>query len=136
MSYAALLSKYLIFDNSVLLKFLLFLLPVFPCLSANAWSGDTSKVEVRKFDESGITKYKKQPDFIYENERASDAGFWQWILGAFGRLLEKLFGARALPTLIRIIFYLLMISGMAAIILNLLGINVQENFYPRIAAGR
>lgn len=53
---------------------------------------DSSKVEVRKFDEQAIKDYSKQKDFIYDDVPEASTTwwdrFWRWIWW----LLDKIFG--------------------------------------------
>lgn len=54
---------------------------------------DSSKTQVREFDNQAIQKLKEQKAFQYNEEDVKGASWWERILIAFWRWIERLFGS-------------------------------------------
>jgi hypothetical protein len=94
---------------------------------------DSSKVELRRFNEQTIAKYSKQKEFIYDDVTPKGLSwwdrFWRWIW----HIIEKIFSGGGTSTGIsKLIFVVLkwvliaaMVVGIVFIIIKILGLDLK-----------
>lgn len=93
-----------------------------------AFAQDSTYLALRNFDGTALEKFKNQKEFIYEVDRARQTSLWDLVLYYLGKLLSKLFTGSQQGAIIKVIIYILMIAGVVAVILNLLGIDMRRLF--------
>lgn len=59
---------------------------------------DSSKTQVKKFDNEAIQKYKEQKEFQYGEEEPKGLTWWDRFWRAFWQWISRLFGERQTPT--------------------------------------
>ncbi len=94
------------------------------CMSSTHAQGDSSLSSPRQFDRQSMQQYSTQRDFKYEDVPPAEMSIWDWVKYRFLRLLSKIFSPHQQTTVIKILFYLLMIFGIVMIVLNLAGVKI------------
>ncbi len=89
---------------------------------------DSSAIEIRKFDQTALEKYRSQPEFEYETVATEQLDFFSLVMHYLGKLFRQLFSSEQEVTIYRVLAYGLMIVSVLLIILNLLGIDIRRLF--------
>lgn len=90
--------------------------------------GDSTVVQLRHFNAHALEQYKTQADFKYETLRPESFNLPAWIKYLLAKWLEKIFSPHQQLSLLKLLFYGLMVSAALVIILNLMGIDMRSFF--------
>lgn len=106
----------------------LFLLVLSGHTMASAIPSDTGPVQLRHFNKQALEQYKTQSDFKYETAKPEEFSLWGWIEYLVAKLFNKIFSAHQQASILKILFYGLMVFAAIVIILNLLGVDMRSFF--------
>lgn len=114
--------------KSIISLFLFFqIVSLFAASDSTTVIYDSSKVEVRSFDEGKINEYKSEYD--YGNRPVEGLSWWDRFIYWLGRMLSKLFYLGTTTPFGKIIIYILCGAIVVYAILKYLKLDVRKVFY-------
>lgn len=90
----------------------------------NPFKKDSSKIEIRKFDQQKIKTYRSNPDFIYENIPVDQnlwGRFWSWFWG----LIESAFKNPYSGKFLKYLVILAVVALVVFIVIKLIGLDIK-----------
>lgn len=85
---------------------------------------DSSKVELRKFDEQALKKYSLQPEFVYDDVPKTLSlwdRFWRW----FWRLVNEFFSGKATGNIIQYVLIGLVVALVVFIVVKIIRLDLK-----------
>ncbi|MBB2146584.1 hypothetical protein GM921_13865 [Pedobacter sp. LMG 31464] len=86
---------------------------------------DSSKVDLRKFDETAVKKYSVQKDFIYDDVAPQSLSlwdrFWRWIW----RLINNIFSGGITGSIIKYVLIAVVIAIVVFAVIKLIGLDYK-----------
>jgi len=85
---------------------------------------DSSKVELRKFDEQALKKYSRQPEFVYDDVPKTLSlwdRFWRW----FWRWVNEFFSGKATGNIIQYVLIGLVVALIVFIVVKIIRLDLK-----------
>jgi hypothetical protein len=94
---------------------------------------DSSRVNIRSFNNSALKEYAKQNDFKYDGEAYVQnvslwSRFWHWVWRILGNIFDKIFTGKPTWVIFRIALFIIAAGAIAFIVFKILGIDVIKLF--------
>ncbi|WP_131538429.1 DUF4129 domain-containing protein [Pedobacter nototheniae] len=86
---------------------------------------DSSKIEIRKFNNQAVKTYSKQKDFIYDDVAPETLSWWDRFLNWLGNLLSKVFGKTIGGGFLKYLLIAVAIALIVFIVMKLIGIDFK-----------
>ncbi len=92
---------------------------------------DSSKLDVRSFDQNKLESLKNEKAFQYD---FNDVAVETWYQRLWRKILEWLSRISELGLIIQIVFYVVLLFVLVLLILSLMGVSVKSLFYKKPAS--